>query len=79
MQTLSPVLQAYRQPLKISLIRSSPGPAAMLVGFIVVATEGIGDITATEEASFLSTTGTMHSRRIQGGLLADGVLSSSRR
>jgi len=44
----------------------------MLVGFIVVAVEGIGDITATEEASQLATTGTAHARRIQGGILADG-------
>ena len=47
--------------------------AAMLVGFIVVAVEGIGDITATEEASQLATTGTAHARRIQGGILADGA------
>ena len=45
----------------------------MIVGFVVVAVEGIGDITATEEASQLATTGTAHSRRIQGGILADGV------
>ena len=48
--------------------------AAMIVGFVVVAVEGIGDITATEEASQLATTGTSHSRRIQGGILADGAL-----
>jgi hypothetical protein len=45
----------------------------MIVGFVVVAVEGIGDITATEEASQLATTGTAHSRRIQGGILADGA------
>lgn len=47
--------------------------AALLVGFVVVAVEGIGDITATEEASMLATTGSAHSRRIQGGILADGA------
>ena len=40
---------------------------------MVVAVEGIGDITATEEASMLATTGSAHSRRIQGGILADGA------
>lgn len=47
--------------------------AALLVGFVIVAVEGIGDITATEEASMLATTGSAHSRRIQGGILADGA------
>lgn len=45
----------------------------MMVGFIVTAVEGIGDITATEEISQLATTGADHSRRIQGGILADGT------
>ena len=54
----------------LSLIVRCP---ALLVGFVVVAVEGIGDITATEEASMLATTGSAHSRRIQGGILADGA------
>jgi uracil-xanthine permease len=53
----------------------TPALLPFIVSFIVVAVEGIGDITATEEASMLATTGTMHSRRIQGGLLGDGCNS----
>lgn len=53
----------------------APALLPFIVSFMVVAVEGIGDITATEEASMLATTGTLHSRRIQGGLLADGCNS----
>jgi uracil-xanthine permease len=53
----------------------APALLPFIVSFIVVAVEGIGDITATEEASMLATTGTMHARRIQGGILADGCNS----
>ncbi|MCJ1422972.1 hypothetical protein MMC29_000853 [Sticta canariensis] len=41
--------------------------------FLVTAVEAIGDITATEEASRLPTAGSDHRRRIQGGLMGDGV------
>lgn len=41
-------------------------------GLIVTSVECVGDITATEEASELSTTGHMHRMRIAGGLLGDG-------
>ena len=34
--------------------------------------EAIGDITATEEASALTTFGDKHNKRVQGGLLGDG-------
>ena len=44
-----------------------------LVSFVVVAVECIGDITATAEVSGIETAGPVHRRRIQGGLLADGV------
>lgn len=53
----------------------TPALLPFIVSFIVVAVEGIGDITATEEASMLATSGTQHSQRIQGGILADGVNS----
>lgn len=53
----------------------TPALLPFIVSFIVVAVEGIGDITATEEASMLATTGTLHAQRIQGGILGDGMNS----
>ncbi|KAK9815474.1 hypothetical protein WJX72_004255 [[Myrmecia] bisecta] len=44
-----------------------------LVAFIVLGVEVIGDVTATAEVSHIETAGPQHRRRIQGGLLADGV------
>ncbi len=41
-------------------------------GFVLTTVEAIGDITATEEASALTTFGEKHNRRVQGGLLGDG-------
>eukprot|EP00884_Botryococcus_braunii_P021004 jgi/Botrbrau1/7588/Bobra.0159s0037.1 len=51
------------------------GPAILpfLIGFVVTSVECVGDITATEEASDLPTTGHMHRMRIAGGLLGDGM------
>jgi uric acid-xanthine permease len=46
-----------------------------IIAYVVTAVESIGDITATEEASELLPEGPDHERRIQGGLLADGVSS----
>lgn len=54
--------------------RYTPALLPFIVSFIVVAVEGIGDITATEEASMLATTGTLHAQRIQGGILGDGAV-----
>ncbi|KAK9795575.1 hypothetical protein WJX73_005235 [Symbiochloris irregularis] len=51
----------------------APAVLPCLVAFLVTAVEAIGDITATEEASRLPTAGSDHRRRIQGGLLGDGV------
>ena len=42
-------------------------------GFVLTTVEAIGDITATEEASFIATVGEKHNKRIQGGLLGDGT------
>ena len=44
----------------------------MLIIFCITCIETVGDVTATEEASFLSTTGPGHETRIRGALLNDG-------
>ena len=49
-----------------------PLPAAV---FIITSLETVGDVTATEEASFLSTSGPSHERRVRGALLNDGINS----
>lgn len=51
------------------------GPAVlpMLVVYIVLATECIGDITATCDVSRLEVEGEVYESRIQGGVLADGI------
>ena len=43
-----------------------------LIGYLADASTAVGDLTATEEASFLETHGVQHDQRIQGCLLADG-------
>ncbi len=45
----------------------------MLIVFVITSIETVGDVSATEEASFLSTSGPSHDRRIRGALLNDGV------
>mmetsp|Transcript_62408 Transcript_62408/g.147118 ORF Transcript_62408/g.147118 Transcript_62408/m.147118 type:complete len:819 (-) Transcript_62408:369-2825(-) len=47
----------------------------MLICFVITAVETIGDITASAEASRVVTYGSELAKRIQGGLLADGVNS----
>jgi uracil-xanthine permease len=46
----------------------------MMAVFIIVATEAIGDITATCDVSRLEVDGEIYESRIQGGVLADGVI-----
>ena len=49
-------------------------PGAILpfcIGYLADAATAIGDLTATEEASFLETHGKPHDERVQGCLLAD--------
>ncbi|KAK9809309.1 hypothetical protein WJX73_003576 [Symbiochloris irregularis] len=46
-----------------------------LIGYLADAATAIGDLTATEEASFLETHGTPHDERVQGCLLADSINS----
>lgn len=51
-------------------------PEAILpfvIGFLADAANAAGDITATEEASLLETSGPRHEERLQGGLFADGA------
>ncbi|CDO92962.1 unnamed protein product [Kluyveromyces dobzhanskii CBS 2104] len=51
------------------------GPAVlpMLVLYIVLATEAMGDVTATCEVSRLEVEGSEYESRIQGGVLCDGI------
>ena len=58
--------------LALSSLRPTWPPAAV---FIITSLETVGDVTATEEASFLPTTGPSHERRIRGALLNDGINS----
>lgn len=51
----------------------APAVLPYLVGFIICGVEVIGDVTATCEVSKIETVGPNMRRRIQGGLLADGV------
>jgi uracil-xanthine permease len=53
------------------------GPAVLpvLLAFMVTTMECIGDITATTEASHLEPYGEKFERRIQGGVVADGINS----
>ncbi|KAL0033065.1 hypothetical protein WJX79_000796 [Trebouxia sp. C0005] len=53
----------------------APAVLPFLIGFVLTTVEAIGDITATEEASALATFGDKHNRRVQGGLLGDGINS----
>ncbi|KAL3148343.1 hypothetical protein ABBQ38_013800 [Trebouxia sp. C0009 RCD-2024] len=50
----------------------APAVLPFLIGFVLTTVEAIGDITATEEASALTTFGDKHNKRVQGGLLGDG-------
>ena len=52
-----------------------PAIIPMLFAFCVTAMETFGDITATEHASRLRPTGVDHSKRVQGGLLGDAVMT----
>lgn len=56
-------------PLKIY------GPLVLpfLIVFIITSIETVGDVAATEEASFMNTSGPAHEKRIRGALLNDGL------
>ncbi|GAB4815854.1 hypothetical protein N2152v2_002900 [Parachlorella kessleri] len=45
----------------------------MCIVFTITSIETVGDVTATEEASFLNTSGPSHQKRIKGALLNDGL------
>ena len=61
-----------RPPASHPACPAAPPPAAV---FVITSLETVGDVTATEEASFLSTTGPSHERRVRGALLNDGINS----
>ncbi|KDN47160.1 Xanthine/uracil permease [Tilletiaria anomala UBC 951] len=50
-----------------------PGVLAMLAVYICLMMEAIGDITATSEVSRLPVDGESFNRRLQGGVLSDGL------
>lgn len=62
-------LWGHTFPLRIY----SPIVLPMIIVFCITSIETVGDVSATEEASFLSTAGPSHDRRIRGSLLNDGV------
>lgn len=47
----------------------------MIAVYIITACEAVGDITATCDVSRLEVQGQTYDRRMQGGLLADGINS----
>lgn len=47
----------------------------LIIVFIITSIETVGDVSATEEASFISTTGPGHERRIRGALTNDSLSS----
>lgn len=51
------------------------GPAILpfIIVFTITSIETVGDVSATEEASFLQTSGPEHNRRTRGALLNDGI------
>ena len=56
-------------PLKIY----GPLVLPLLIVFMITSIETVGDVNATEEASYLATSGPAHDRRTRGALLNDGV------
>ncbi len=47
----------------------------LIIIYCITSIETVGDVCATEEASFISTTGPKHEKRIRGALLNDGLSS----
>ncbi|EFN55989.1 hypothetical protein CHLNCDRAFT_145360 [Chlorella variabilis] len=62
-------LWVHTFPLKIY----APLILPMLIVFTITSIETVGDVAATEEASFISTEGPSHDKRIRGALLNDGI------
>eukprot|EP00871_Galdieria_phlegrea_P004973 jgi/Galph1/5477/GphlegSOOS_G4152.1 len=51
----------------------TPAVIPLLIVFVVLAVEAIGDVTASMEASQLPVTGPVANSRLQGGVLGDGI------
>lgn len=58
-------------PLKIY----GPAVLPLVIIYCITSIETVGDVTATEEASFIATLGPKHEKRIRGALLNDGLSS----
>lgn len=52
-----------------------PALIPVLIGYLISAVDAVGDISASAEASHVTTTGPEFESRIQGGILADGLNS----
>ena len=53
-------------------LTSSTACACRCIIFCITSIETVGDVAATEEASYINTSGPTHDRRIRGALLNDG-------
>lgn len=69
----SPVPPPPRPPSRPQIY--GPLVLPLIIVFIITSIETVGDVTATEEASFISTTGPGHERRIRGALTNDSMSS----
>ena len=72
----SPARSPARSPRPATAIAELYGPAVLplIIVFCITSIETVGDVTATEEASFINTSGPNHEKRIKGALLNDGAL-----
>ncbi len=52
-----------------------PAILPLCIIYCITSIETVGDVSATEEASYLSTSGPKHDKRVRGALLNDGELS----
>lgn len=64
-------LWTRRFPLSIY----APGILPVILIYVTLAIESVGDVTGTEEASRLKTRGEDHERRIRGGIINDSISS----
>lgn len=64
------------RPLKYGLDLKWSLLLPWIIAYIITSIESIGDLTATAEASGEPVAGDLHVRRLEGGILADGVGSA---
>jgi len=64
------------RPVAFGLDVSWAAVIPWVVAYLITSIETIGDLTATAEASGEPVSGKLHSKRLRGGILADGVGSA---